>query len=102
MDWGSPQILEQYGSMESLFEWSSPGEDSSSEEELCDLIKSSSAGATAAVLEEPLCSATTPIHPIDILSVPQAFNLEGHHYTIDGSTKPQTPVFCQGGEGPRN
>lgn len=52
MDWGSPQVLENYGSIENLFEWSSPEEAGSSDEEEWYMESSASAGVSSATSEK--------------------------------------------------
>lgn len=68
VDWGSPQILQKYGSMDNLFEWSSPEEFNSSSEEEYFLESSSSVEASAGVLGQLPGTVKTPVPPFNVLS----------------------------------
>lgn len=60
IDWGSPEVLDQYGSLEHLFVWSSPEEGGSSGEEDWFLESSTSLSATSGVPESIATFPATP------------------------------------------
>lgn len=68
VDWGSPQILEKYGSMDNMFEWSSQEEFDSSIEEEYFLESSTSVEASTGVSGKLSGTVKTPVPPFNVSS----------------------------------
>lgn len=84
VDWRSPEVLDKYGSMERLFEWSSPEEGDCSEEEEWLLISSTSAGASTGVPESKPTYLKPSVSPLDFHPSHQRLFLLEHSPTNNG------------------